>query len=340
MNSWQAMILGIIQGLTEFLPISSTAHLRIVPALLGWDDPGAAFTAVIQWGTLVAVLIYFRTDIARISAAMLEGIRRGRPFDLPDARMGWMIGAGTVPIVVLGVLFKKYIDTTLRSLYVISASLLALALLLSLAEWLVKRREAARLQQKDLGKLGWLDAVLVGLAQAVALIPGSSRSGVTITAGLFLKMTRETAARFSFLLSLPAVFGAGLYELYKERHELLASQADVVNLVIATVVAGFVGYAAIAFLLAYLKTHTTAPFIAYRIGLSLFLLALLLLGILQPLEGTESADGGNRLRAPSAIEHRQDQQVQGRRGHQAAQDDQGHRPLDLAAGLPAADGDR
>src|SRR5947209_4849897 len=140
MTLWQAIILGIVQGLTEYLPISSTAHLRIIPALLGWKDPGAAFTAVIQWGTLVAVLIYFRHEIWNITTAVLHGVRVGRPLQSPDAQMGWMIAAGTVPVVVLGLLFKKHIESTLRSLYVISFAMIALALFLTLAEWRTWRR--------------------------------------------------------------------------------------------------------------------------------------------------------------------------------------------------------
>jgi undecaprenyl-diphosphatase len=274
----QAILLGIIQGLTEFLPISSTAHLRIVPALLGWGDPGAAFSAVIQWGTLAAALIYFRADLVRLSLATVQGLVNGRPWQTADAKMGWMIGLGTVPIVVCGVLFKEPIETTLRSLYIMSAALIVLALFLVAAEALVRRRQRRSEKLKEQHHLGWWDALLVGLAQAVALIPGSSRSGVTITAGLFLGMTRHTAARFSFLLSLPSVFAAGVYELYKERHELLSSQADALNLVTAALVSGVVGYAAIAWLLAYLKTRTTYVFITYRLVLGGLLLALLLLG--------------------------------------------------------------
>jgi undecaprenyl-diphosphatase len=264
----QAVILGIVQGLTEFIPISSTAHLRIVPALCGWSDPGAAFSAVIQIGTLLAVLWYFRQDIVRITTDVLTG--------RPGARLGWMIAVGTVPVVVCGLLFKHPIETSLRSLYVIAGSLIGLALLLAVAEKLARH-------QRTLGQLGWSDAIGVGLAQAVALIPGSSRSGVTITGGLFLGMTRETAARFSFLLSLPAIFAAGVYELLKEREALLHSQADVVNLVAATAVSAVVGYASIAFLLQYLKTHTTWLFILYRIGLGLLLLGLLWSGRLTAL---------------------------------------------------------
>jgi undecaprenyl-diphosphatase len=281
-NIFQAIILGIIQGLTEFLPISSTAHLRIVPALFSWDDPGAAFTAVIQIGTLVAVLVYFARDIRRITGAMLKGIAGGRPFGSRDAWLGWMIGLGTIPIVVCGLLFKEAIETTLRSLYVISASMIALALILMLAEMLNKLRERRGMQLKDSTELKWWEVLLVGFAQAVALIPGSSRSGTTISGGLLVGMSREEAARFSFLLSLPSVFAAGVFELVKEREALLSSDAGLVNLIVSTVVSAVVGYASIAFLLGYLKKHTTYLFIVYRIVVGVLLLVLLGAGVLLP----------------------------------------------------------
>jgi undecaprenyl-diphosphatase len=183
---------------------------------------------------------------------------------------------------VFGLTFQKYIKSELRSLYVISGSMIALALVLWLAEVLERARERAGRRLKELGEISWLDGLLVGLAQAVALIPGSSRSGVTITAGLFVGMNRATAARFSFLLSLPSVFGAGMYELYKERHELLESQQSVTNLVVATVVSGIVGYASIAFLVGYLKRHTTYVFIVYRLALGALLIYLLQRGLLSP----------------------------------------------------------
>ena len=260
MTIWQSIVLGLIQGLTEFLPISSTAHLRIVPALLGWDDPGAAFTAVIQLGTLVAVLAYFRRDIMAITRGAFRG-----------EKLGWMIAAGTVPVVVLGLLFKHRIETSLRSLYVIAGAMIGLALVLALAEWVTKRRD----KHRGLEQVGWFDAIVVGCAQAVALMPGSSRSGCTITGALFCGLTRETAARFSFLLSMPAIAAAGIYELYKERHDLLSTPEHILDLLAATVVSCIVGYASIAFLLGYLKKRTTWLFIIYRLVLGAVLLALL-----------------------------------------------------------------
>ncbi len=282
MDTFQAIILGIIQGLTEFLPISSTAHLRIVPALLGWKDPGAAFTAVIQFGTLVAVLLYFRKDIVTITGSVIKGIAIRKLLHNREAQLGWMIVAGTVPIVIFGLLLKHQIETSFRSLYVISISLIALAVILIFAEWMTKQRVSMGIQSKSLNNISWKDAVLIGFAQAVALVPGSSRSGTTITGGLFVGLNRETAARFSFLLSLPSIFAAGMLELIKERELLFSSDIGMTNLAVATIVSGIVGYASIAFLLHYLKTHTTYLFIIYRIFVGIGLLYLLNTGILQP----------------------------------------------------------
>jgi undecaprenyl-diphosphatase len=263
MTLWQAIVLGIVQGLTEFLPISSTAHLRIVPALLGWPDPGAAFTAVIQLGTLVAVFVYFARDIAGITRDTLTG----------KSQMGWMIAVGTIPVVIVGLLFKHHIESTLRSLYVIAGAMIGLAVVLALAELLAKHR-------RTLEQVGWRDAIVVGCAQAVALLPGSSRSGCTITGALFMGLNRETAARFSFLLSLPAILAAGLFEF---RHALHEPAGNPVALAVATFVSFVVGYASIAFLLNYLKRHTTWVFIVYRLVLGAALLGLLTAGKLPAL---------------------------------------------------------
>jgi len=280
MNFFQAVILGIVQGLTEFLPISSTAHLRIIPALAGWKDPGSAFTAIVQIGTLAAVMIYFYRDIMLILSAVLKGIAGRKPFGTRESKMGWMIAGGTVPIVFFGLLFKTEIETTLRSLYCISAALIGLALLLTVAEWHVKKRLVEGRPMKPMEEIGWKEALLIGVAQSIALIPGSSRSGTTITGGLFMNLSREAAARFSFLLSLPSVFAAGVFQLYKTRHELLASPDNMTALIVATIVAGITGYASIAFLLNYLKNHTTTIFIVYRIVLGCAILLLVASGIL------------------------------------------------------------
>jgi undecaprenyl-diphosphatase len=282
MTLFEAIIFGIVQGLTEFLPISSTAHLRIIPALAGWDDPGAAFTAIVQIGTLVAVLIYFWKDIFIIVTAVIEGIVRRKPLENADARMGWMIVAGTLPIVILGILFKSEIETSLRSLYWVSGALVGLALVLSLAERKIQNRIKRGLPLKSMADVGWKEALLIGLAQSIALIPGSSRSGVTITGALFLNLDRETAARFSFLLSLPSVFAAALLQLYETWDIIVASPEHITNILAATLVAGIVGYASIAFLISYLKKHTTNIFIAYRLVAGGAILYLVATGFLKP----------------------------------------------------------
>jgi undecaprenyl-diphosphatase len=291
MTLLEAIVLAVVQGLTEFLPISSTAHLRIVPALLGWSDPGAAFSAVIQIGTLAAVLTYFWRDVLRIIAAMHADLRQGKLASTHDAMLGWMIAAGTIPIVVCGLLFKDAIETTLRSLYVVSAALIGLAVLLAMMELEVRRRIVAGNTGRDVGELNWWDATVVGFAQAAALIPGTSRSGATIFGGLSCGLSREAAARYSFLLSIPAIAAAGLYQLIDARAELLASQSQVVNLVAALIVSAVVGYATIPWLLGFLRTHSTFVFIAYRLVLAGVLLALLANGRLAPNDGTgHSAD--------------------------------------------------
>jgi len=278
----EAALLGIVQGLTEFLPVSSSAHLRIIPALAGWADPGAAFTAIVQIGTLVAVLLYFRKDIFTIVRAVIEGMVKRKPLGSPEAKMGWMIVAGTLPIVFFGLLFKAEIETSLRSLYWVSGALIGLALILALAERKIKQRLENDLPLKSMKEIGWKDALLIGLAQSVALIPGSSRSGVTITGGLFLNLSRETAARFSFLLSLPSVFAAAMLELYKTWGGITTSPDGITNIMVATIAAGIVGYASIAFLLNYLKKHTTTIFITYRLVAGAVILCLVATGVLQP----------------------------------------------------------
>lgn len=280
MSLLEAIVLGIIQGLTEFLPISSTAHLRVIPELLGWKDRGAAFTAVIQLGTLVAVLIFFRADIVRLLRAFWIDVKTCHYGTSHDAKLAWMIAVGTIPVVVLGLSLKKYIKEDFRDLHVVAWAAIGFALLLMVAEI----RAARRAKRGDLGReevsIGWRDVLIIGSFQALALIPGASRSGVTITAGLLVGLSRSTSARFSFLLSLPAVFGAGIYEMYKDRHEILSTQDDIISIIVASVVSGFVGYASIAFLLGYLRKHSTYVFIIYRILLGATLLALLQRGIL------------------------------------------------------------
>ncbi len=273
MSILEAIVLGIVQGLTEFLPISSTAHLRIIPALLGWQDPGAAYSAVIQLGTVVAVLVYFSTDIVRLTKAFLVGLRTKQPFGTEDSRLAWFVGTGTIPISVAGLLFKKAIKSELRSLYVIAGSLIVLALVLFIVE-----RVAS--QKRTLAEMTLKDGIVVGLWQALALIPGSSRSGTTITGGLALGLKREDAARYSFLLSIPATTLAGLLELkdlleMTERPSLGATATGVIVSFIA-------GLAAISGLLRFVKTRSMLVFVVYRVVLGLVLLGLLSAGVLQP----------------------------------------------------------
>jgi undecaprenyl-diphosphatase len=274
----EIFVLAIVQGLTEFIPISSTAHLRIVPALLGWDDPGAPLSAVIQIGTLVAVLWYFWRDVVRILRAMVDELRAGKLAASADARLGWMIALGTLPIIVCGLLFKDYIETTLRSLYVISTAVAGVAVLLAIAEWWIERRRMLGLAGREVNEVGLRDAVVVGLAQAAALVPGTSRSGATILGGLCCGLTREAAARFSFLLSIPSILAAGLFQLIDARAELLKSSTEAAKLGVALVVTAVVGYATIPWLLAYLRKRTMLVFIVYRLLLAALLLWLLLDG--------------------------------------------------------------
>ncbi len=269
------ILLGLVQGLTEFLPISSTAHLRVVPALLGWQDPGAAYSAVVQLGTLAAVLVYFFSDLWAMTKAWALGLVSGRPFAERDARLAWILIVGTLPVGVLGLLFQDLIETSLRSLWVVGAALIALALLLALAEAMGKR-------SRDQSEIGWLDGLWIGAAQALALIPGASRSGVTITAGLFLGLKRADAARFSFLLSVPAVAASGLYELWAliQAGAFAQGTISVPSLLLATLTAGVSGYLAIAGLIRFLQSRSTAVFILYRILLGASIFALVATGVL------------------------------------------------------------
>ncbi|MAT39487.1 MAG: undecaprenyl-diphosphatase UppP [Ectothiorhodospiraceae bacterium] len=269
----EAVVLGIVQGLTEFLPISSTAHLRIVPALFGWDDPGAPFSAITQIGTMAAVLFYFRTDLMKLTKAFVSSSVKLKPFESEDSRLAWYIVFGTIPIAIIGLLLKDSIETSFRSLHIIAGSLIALALILALAEYVGKRT-------RNLRSMGFIETQIIGLAQAVALIPGSSRSGTTITAGLFLNLTREEAARYSFLLSVPAVLLSGVYQLYALRSELIGEVGTA--LIVATVVSGVVGFLSIDFMLKFLRKHSTMLFIVYRIGIGITIYILLALNILQP----------------------------------------------------------
>ena len=266
MSVMKAIVLGIVQGLTEFLPVSSSGHLRIVPALLKWDDPGAPFTAVIQLGTMAAVLLYFRKDLWRIAVAWTRSLRdRSLRHDL-DARMGWYLIIATIPIAVLGFVFKDQIKSGARDLRLIAATLIVFGLVLAIADRVGKQRKA-------IDQIDPREGVTIGLAQSMALVPGVSRSGATISAGLFLGYTREDAARFSFLLSIPAVVLSGLFELKDVGSGKGVPGVGVT--VLATVVAFVVGYASIAWLLRYLVHHTVTVFVMYRVVLGLLLVVLL-----------------------------------------------------------------
>ena len=278
MTLLQAVVLGIVQGLTEFLPISSTAHLRIVPAVFGWhfaynhhkNDPGAPFTAVVQLGTTLAIVLYFWRELLHVTVAWFRGLYDRSVRDSLEYRLGWYLILATIPVGVFGLVFSHQIETGARNLWLIAAALIGFAILLLAAERVSKRdREEEELDRKD--------AIAVGTAQALALIPGASRSGVTITAGLFRGLTREAAARFSFLLSIPAVVLSGLFEMRKVG-EGSGPGAGLTG--VAVIFSFVVGLSSIAWLMRWLSNHSTFIFIYYRIGLGALLFVLLSTGVL------------------------------------------------------------
>lgn len=284
MSILEAIILGLIQGLTEFLPISSTAHLTLAGKWMNLIDPQhpdqwTAFIAVIQLGTLIAVMLYFWKDIIKIVAGFITanfaGLTRraaGEPAK-EHAKLGWLIIIGTLPVAIVGLLFRHQIEGMLtKDLRVIAGSLIGLALILTIAEIIGPQR-------RDMKQLRVSDAIVVGIAQVFALIPGSSRSGSTITGGLFSGLKRESAARFSFLLSIPAVAASGLLELPKALHSINTGWTVIA---VATIVSAVSGYASIAFLLRYLQRHTTYVFVVYRVALGLVLVWLLVSGRVLP----------------------------------------------------------
>jgi undecaprenyl-diphosphatase len=271
--SWlQALVLGLVQGLTEFLPISSSGHLRIVSEIFFGDDAGAAFTAVTQLGTEAAVLIYFARDIRHLVATWFRGLRSAQVRATPDYRIAWLVIIGTIPIGVLGVLFEHQIQTSGRNLWIIGSALIVFGLVLGAAERYGRQR-------RPLQQLTVTDGVVMGMAQAMALVPGVSRSGGTISAGLFLGLTRSTAVRYSFLLAIPAVIAAGLFQI----PDVFAVggpglQPSVAQQVVATLIAAAVGYAAIAWLLRYVERHSVYLFVWYRLVLGTVVLVLLATG--------------------------------------------------------------
>lgn len=273
MNLLQSIFLGFLQGLTEFLPISSSAHILIFPAIFGWEDPGAAFTAVIQLGTEAAVLIYFRKDLWQIGTTWTESLFKPELRSELNARMGWYLIAATIPIAILGFTFQDQIETAARNLWLVGSMLIIFGIVLGVADNVGSRK-------RDVGDLSIRDGILIGFAQSLALIPGVSRSGSTISAGLFLGLHRAAAARFSFLLAIPAVVLSGLFELYKILSGEEAVGEPLINVAVATVVAFFVGYAVIAWFLRYLSSHSFALFVGYRLVLGTGVLLLLTAGLI------------------------------------------------------------
>ena len=272
---FEAIILGIIQGLTEFIPISSSAHLRLAGEIFpNAIDPGAMFTAITQIGTELAVLIYFRKDIARIISALFSSLRNKNARN-QDSRMGWLIIIGSVPIVLIGYLAQDVITNQLRSLWIIATMMVVFGLILGAAD-----RFGA--ETKELSELNAKHGILYGLAQSLALIPGVSRSGATIAMGRLLGYSREAALRYSFLLALPAVFGSGLYQLKSALSENQVAVYSLTETLVATVVAFVIGYLVISWLLKFVTTKSFTPFIIYRVILGTTVLALLATGVLQP----------------------------------------------------------
>jgi len=268
---FEAVVLGLVQGLTEFLPISSSAHLRIVGSAFGWDDPGAAFTAITQIGTEFAVLLYYRKKIGRIISTWVRALGDRSLRNDPDARMGWLIIIGSIPIVVLGLLFQDQIESTFRDLRIIAIALVVFSLFLYWADRVGST-------ERELPDLTVKHGLVFGAAQAMALIPGVSRSGGTITAGRFLGYSRSAAADYSFLLAVPAVLGSGFFQVY----ESLDGGVDWGPTILATVIAFGVGLVVIAWLLRYLARGSFTPFVVYRIVLGLLVLALVGTGVLDP----------------------------------------------------------
>ncbi|RBM20920.1 undecaprenyl-diphosphatase [Prauserella sp. PE36] len=275
MGWFEALVLGLVQGLTEFLPISSSAHLRVTAAFAGWDDPGAAFTAVTQIGTELAVLLYFSRKIGRIISHWFKSLYNREYRHDPHARMGWLIIVGSLPIAVLGLLFEDQIEHTFRDLRITATTLIVFGLLLLLADRIGQ-------QQRDLDHLTVKHGLAFGFFQALALIPGVSRSGGTITGGLFLGYKRADAAEYSFLLAVPAVMASGFYQLA----DIASGEGPAWGpTILATVVAFGVGYVVIAWLMAYIKKNSFLPFVIYRVVLGLILLALVFAGVLDPNAG-------------------------------------------------------
>ncbi|MFI9172340.1 undecaprenyl-diphosphate phosphatase [Streptomyces lincolnensis] len=290
MSWFESLILGLVQGLTEFLPVSSSAHLRLTAAFSGWKDPGAAFTAITQIGTEAAVLIYFRKDIGRIISAWVRSLTNKEMRRDHDAQMGWLVIVGSIPIGVLGVTLKDQIEGPFRDLRITATMLIVIGIVIGIADRMAARdenggRHRAAKERKSLQDLSVKDGLIFGLCQACALVPGVSRSGATISGGLFMGYQREAAARYSFLLAIPAVLASGLFELKD------AMESDHVSwgpTIFATIIAFVVGYAVIAWFMKFISTKSFMPFVWYRIALGIVIIVLVTTGALSP-HAAESA---------------------------------------------------
>ncbi|MFC5200214.1 undecaprenyl-diphosphate phosphatase [Streptomyces kaempferi] len=290
MSWFESLILGLVQGLTEFLPVSSSAHLRLTAAFSGWHDPGAAFTAITQLGTEAAVLIYFRKDVGRILAAWFRSLTSKAMRQNHDAQMGWLVIVGSIPIGVLGVTLKDQIEGPFRDLRVTATMLIVVGVVIGVADRLAARDESggkhrAPKQRKTIENLNTKDGLLFGLCQAMALVPGVSRSGATISGGLFMGYTREAAARYSFLLAMPAVLASGTFEVKDATESGHVSWGPTL---FATVIAFVVGYAVIAWFMKFISHKSFMPFVWYRIALGVVIIALVGTDVLSP-HAAESA---------------------------------------------------
>ncbi|MFD0313578.1 undecaprenyl-diphosphate phosphatase [Streptomyces flavalbus] len=287
MSWFESLILGLVQGLTEFLPVSSSAHLRLTAAFSGWEDPGAAFTAITQIGTEAAVLIYFRKDIGRILAAWTRSLYDREWRSDHDAQMGWLVIVGSIPIGVLGVTLKDQIEGPFRDLRITATMLVVVGIVIGVADRLAARdetggRHRAPRARKELKDLGVKDGLIFGLCQAAALVPGVSRSGATISGGLFMGYRREAAARYSFLLAIPAVLASGMFEL---KDAMETGHVSWGPTIFATVIAFGSGYAVIAWFMKFISTKSFMPFVYYRVALGIILIALVAFGVLSPHAG-------------------------------------------------------
>ncbi|WP_210585967.1 undecaprenyl-diphosphate phosphatase [Streptomyces sp. GESEQ-35] len=290
MSWFESLILGLVQGLTEFLPVSSSAHLRLTAAFSGWEDPGAAFTAITQIGTEAAVLIYFRKDIGRIISAWSRSLTNKALRKDHDAQMGWLVIVGSIPIGVLGVTLKDQIEGPFRDLRITATMLIVIGIVIGVADRLAARDESggrhrAAKQRKQLTDLNVKDGLIYGVCQAAALIPGVSRSGATISGGLFMGYQREAAARYSFLLAIPAVLASGLFELKDAMENDHVSWGPTI---FATVIAFVCGYVVISWFMKFISTKSFMPFVWYRIALGILIVVLVTMGVLSP-HAAESA---------------------------------------------------